>query len=62
MKSVLLGGGGFRVPLMHRALVHSGLPLDEIVLQDISPQRLDVIASVVRGDGPPVPGFAKAGR
>lgn len=54
MRSVLLGGGGFRVPLMHRALVRSGLPLDEIVLQDVSEQRLDVIASVVRGDGPPV--------
>lgn len=54
MKSVLLGGGGFRVPLMHRALVRSGLPLDEIVLQDVSEQRLDVIASVVRGAGPPV--------
>jgi 6-phospho-beta-glucosidase len=54
VKVVVLGGGGFRVPLMHRAMVHSNLPLDEIVLQDVSPERLAVMASVVRGDGPPV--------
>ena len=54
MKVVVLGGGGFRVPLVHRALVHSGLRLDEIVLQDVSADRLGVIADVVRGDGPPV--------
>ncbi len=54
MKAVVLGGGGFRTPLVHRALVHSDLRLDEIVLQDVSADRLGVIADVVRGDGPPV--------
>jgi 6-phospho-beta-glucosidase len=54
VKAVVLGGGGFRTPLVHRALVHSALPLDEIVLQDVSADRLGVIAAVVRGDGPPV--------
>ena len=54
MKAVVLGGGGFRTPLVHRALVRSALRLDEIVLQDVSLDRLGVIAAVVRGDGPPV--------
>jgi len=49
-----LGGGGFRVPLIHGALVTSGLDLDEIVLQDVSAPRLDVMSTVLRGDGPPL--------
>jgi 6-phospho-beta-glucosidase len=52
MKVVLLGGGGFRVPLIHRALLDSALAIDEIVLQDVSEHRLQVIADVLRGDGP----------
>jgi 6-phospho-beta-glucosidase len=52
MRAAVLGGGGFRVPLIHRALTASRLDLDEIVLQDTSPQRLDVMAAVLRGDGP----------
>jgi 6-phospho-beta-glucosidase len=52
MRAAVLGGGGFRVPLLHRALTAGALDLDEIVLQDTSPQRLDVIAGVLRGDGP----------
>ena len=52
MRVAVLGGGGFRVPLLHRALIGSPLELDEIVLQDISSQRLDVMATVLRGDGP----------
>ena len=54
MRVAVLGGGGFRVPLVHRALLRSGVPVDEIVLHDMSPSRLAVIADVVRGDGPPV--------
>jgi 6-phospho-beta-glucosidase len=50
----VLGGGGFRVPLIHGALVSSGLDIDEIVLQDISTTRLDVVANVLRGNGPPL--------
>ncbi len=52
MRVAVLGGGGFRVPLLHRALAAGPLDLDEIVLQDTSPQRLDVMAAVLRGDGP----------
>ncbi|MDT4951585.1 MAG: 6-phospho-beta-glucosidase [Pseudonocardiales bacterium] len=54
MRAAVLGGGGFRVPLVHRALIARGLDLDEIVLQDTSPERLDVMAEVLRGDGPPI--------
>jgi 6-phospho-beta-glucosidase len=54
MRVAVLGGGGFRVPLIHRALLDGGLIPDEIVLQDVSRERLDVIAAVVRDDGPPV--------
>src|SRR5690349_5080341 len=52
MKIAVLGGGGFRLPLVHRALAGSALSIDEIVLQDVSAERLRVIADVVRGDGP----------
>ncbi|MFN2518232.1 MAG: 6-phospho-beta-glucosidase [Jatrophihabitantaceae bacterium] len=54
MRVAILGGGGFRVPLLHRALVTSGLDVDEIVLQDVCPARLDVMTAVLRGDGPAV--------
>ena len=54
MKVAVLGGGGFRLPLIHRALIAGALPIDEIVLQDVSAERLGVIAAVVRGDGPPL--------
>ncbi len=51
MKVAVLGGGGFRFPLVHRALSHSTVPIDELVLHDISADRLRVIEAVVRGDG-----------
>jgi 6-phospho-beta-glucosidase len=54
MRAALLGGGGFRTPLIHREIVASGLDVDEIVLQDVSEHRLAVIAEVVRGPGPQV--------
>jgi 6-phospho-beta-glucosidase len=54
VRAVVVGGGGFRVPLIHRALLSSALPVAEIVLQDESAVRLDVIASVLQGDGPPL--------
>jgi 6-phospho-beta-glucosidase len=54
MRVAVLGGGGFRVPLIDRALLDGGLVADEIVLYDVSRSRLDVIADVIRGDGPPV--------
>lgn len=50
----VLGGGGFRVPLVHRALLAADLEIDEIVLQDVDPQRMQVIAAVLGADGPAV--------
>ena len=46
MKLVILGGGGFRVPLVHEA-VASGSLIDEVVLHDTSATRLAAIAGVV---------------
>jgi 6-phospho-beta-glucosidase len=53
VKLVILGGGGFRVPLVYRALStgpHAGL-IDELVLQDTDGSRLQAIARVL-GDLP----------
>lgn len=50
MKLVILGGGGFRVPLVHGALANNALggpEVDEVVLHDISTQRLTVIKKVI---------------
>jgi 6-phospho-beta-glucosidase len=50
----ILGGGGFRVPLICRELAASGLPADEVVLFDVSAARLQVITDVLAGDGLPL--------
>jgi 6-phospho-beta-glucosidase len=55
MKLTILGGGGFRVPLIHRAL--AGDPtVTEVVLYDTDPRRLRVITAVLARmpQGPPV--------
>ncbi|GAA1348231.1 family 4 glycosyl hydrolase [Saccharothrix algeriensis] len=52
MRLVILGGGGFRVPLVHKALVADGR-VDELVLHDVDPARLARIRAVLRG-GPRV--------
>ncbi len=57
MRVVIVGGGGFRVPLLHRALVASALPVEELVLHDTDAAALAVIGSVLAGSargGPPV--------
>ncbi|AEW93963.1 MULTISPECIES: family 4 glycosyl hydrolase [Streptomycetaceae] len=47
---VVLGGGGFRVPLVYRALI--GDPaVREVVLYDTDPGRLSVIAAVLAEQG-----------
>src|ERR1700712_5358266 len=49
MRLVILGGGGFRVPLIYRALARrpeSGI--DEVVLYDVDPHRLQVISRVLQ--------------
>src|ERR1700761_5785746 len=46
----ILGGGGFRVPLIARALASSGLDVSRLALYDTDAGRLDVMAGVLRGD------------
>ncbi|MFI9817066.1 family 4 glycosyl hydrolase [Saccharothrix variisporea] len=53
MRLVILGGGGFRVPLVHRALMGDGL-VDELVLHDVDAARLARVREVLAG--PPAPG------
>ena len=49
MKLAILGGGGFRVPMVYQALLADTGPLreTEVVLQDCDPQRLAVMESVL---------------
>ncbi|GLU50485.1 6-phospho-beta-glucosidase [Nocardiopsis ansamitocini] len=51
MRLTILGGGGFRVPLVHRALladsVRADAPVTEIVLFDDDAQRLAAIGAVL---------------
>lgn len=49
MRVTILGGGGFRVPLICKELRGSKLAVDEVVLYDTSPGRLQVIADVLAG-------------
>ncbi|MER7171087.1 6-phospho-beta-glucosidase [Streptomyces mesophilus] len=53
MRLTILGGGGFRVPLVYGALV--GSEVRELTLYDTDRTRLDVVRSVIEGlgaDGP----------
>jgi 6-phospho-beta-glucosidase len=49
MRLVILGGGGFRVPLVHRALLMDRAPerVTELVLHDVDRARLDAIGKVL---------------
>jgi 6-phospho-beta-glucosidase len=51
MKLTIVGGGGFRVPLVYGALLAKAarLGLDEIVLHDVDPTRLERIGPVLEG-------------
>jgi len=51
MKLTIVGGGGFRVPLVYGALLEKAerLALDEVVLHDIDARRLERIATVLEG-------------
>ncbi len=46
MKLTIVGGGGFRVPLVHAALLADDL-IDEVALLDVDPGRLAVIDRVL---------------
>jgi 6-phospho-beta-glucosidase len=61
MRLAVLGGGGFRVPLVYGALLRDATRprVEEVVLHDVSPERLEAISHVLRGlaaghDDPPV--------
>jgi 6-phospho-beta-glucosidase len=51
MKLTLVGGGGFRVPLVYGALLRARevLPADELVLHDVDADRLERIMQVLEG-------------
>jgi hypothetical protein len=51
VRVTILGGGGFRVPLICRELAASGLAIGEVVLYDVVPERLGVISAVLAADG-----------
>jgi 6-phospho-beta-glucosidase len=48
MKIAVIGGAGVRTPLLVKGLTRSDLPIDEIALFDLNPDRLDAIASLAR--------------
>ena len=54
VKLAVIGGGGFRVPLLVKAL--AGSPF-EVHLYDDDPARLGVIRNVIAGMGLPLPAF-----
>ena len=49
MKLAILGGGGFRVPLVYEAVATAatGLTVDEVALHDVDPARLRTITAVI---------------
>ncbi len=51
MKLTIVGGGGFRVPLVYGALLERAdvLGIDEVVLHDVDDGRLERIAGVLEG-------------
>ncbi|MGW1838734.1 family 4 glycosyl hydrolase [Streptomyces sp. BBFR2] len=58
MRLTILGGGGFRVPLVYRALLEDpARAVDELTLYDTDPRRLAVIGDVLerQAQGHPAP-------
>lgn len=55
MKLTILGGGGFRVPLVYQALA-AGSPITEVVLYDVSAPRLAAIRAVLAQLAEALPG------
>jgi 6-phospho-beta-glucosidase len=51
VKLTIVGGGGFRVPLVYGALLakRESLPFDEVVLHDLDAPRMERMAAVLRG-------------
>jgi 6-phospho-beta-glucosidase len=57
MKLTIVGGGGFRVPRIYGALLEKAerLGVDDVVLHDIDPARLERITAVLREQGEALP-------
>ncbi|GAA1290332.1 6-phospho-beta-glucosidase [Pseudonocardia aurantiaca] len=55
MKLTILGGGGFRVPLVYQALA-AGSPISEVVLHDVAADRLAAIGAVLAEMAAAAPG------
>jgi 6-phospho-beta-glucosidase len=51
VKLTIVGGGGFRVPLVYGALLNKRerLPFDEVVLHDLDEDRMERMATVLHG-------------
>ena len=47
MRLTIVGGGGFRVPLIYRALASGGVLVDEVALYDVDRSRLAAIEQVL---------------
>ena len=47
MRLAILGGGGFRVPLIHRALMAEDSGVETVVLHDVDPARVSAIKAVL---------------
>jgi 6-phospho-beta-glucosidase len=47
VRVAIIGGGGFRVPLVHRALASARPEVDEVTLYDSDPARVTVIRSLL---------------
>ncbi|MFN3923156.1 MAG: 6-phospho-beta-glucosidase, partial [Pseudarthrobacter sp.] len=49
MRLLIAGGGGFRVPLIYRALVSGRFAgmVSELVLYDVDPARLQAVTAVL---------------
>jgi 6-phospho-beta-glucosidase len=56
VKLTLLGGGGFRVPLVYQALAAGRSPVTEVVLHDVSASRVATIRAVLEQLGDAHPG------
>jgi 6-phospho-beta-glucosidase len=58
MRLTILGGGGFRVPLIHAALTADSAGIDTLVLYDLDPDRVRAVRAVLdqtaAGAGPDV--------
>jgi 6-phospho-beta-glucosidase len=55
MRLTVLGGGGFRVPLVYGALTGAASPITEVVLHDVDPGRLAAIGRVLAAQARDVP-------